>query len=74
MKASRFALGLVLASVTLVTSATASEQAASTVAKPSAKAEQAVDCSKETWPNFSAPCLRNANSTVDVRLVTGARR
>ena len=69
----RFALGLVLASVTLVTSA-ASEQAASAVAQPLAKPEQAVDCSKETWPNFSAPCLRNANSAIEVRFVTGARR
>ena len=72
MKASRLAFGLALASVTLVTSATASEQAASAVVQP-AKAEQGADCSKETWPNFSTPCLRNANPTVEVRLETGAR-
>ena len=74
MKASRLALGLALASVTSVTSANASEQAASAVVQPAAKAEQGGDCSKETWPNFSAPCLRNANPTVEVRLVTGTRR
>ena len=72
MKASRLALAL--ASIMLATSANASEQAASAVAPPASKGEQAVDCSKETWPNLSAPCLRNANSSVEVRLITGARR
>jgi hypothetical protein len=74
MKASQLALGLVLASVTLVTCANASEQAASATEQREAKAAQGADCSKETWPNFSAACLRNANPTVEVRLVTGARR
>lgn len=73
MKASRLVLGLALASA-LATSANAREQAASAVAQPAAKAEQRADCSKETWPNFSAPCLRNANPMVEVRLVTGAPR
>ena len=74
MKASAIVVGLSLASVTLVMSANASEEAASAIAQREAKAEQSVDCSKETWPNFSAPCLRNAKPTVEVRLVTGARR
>jgi hypothetical protein len=74
MKASLIVVGLALASITLVTPADASEQAASAVTQREAKAEQSVDCSKETWPNFSAPCLRNANPTVEVRLVTGAYR
>jgi hypothetical protein len=74
MKASLLVVGLALASVTLAKTANASEQAASPVIQPAEKAEQGHDCSKETWPNFSAPCLRNANPTVEVRLVTGARR
>ena len=74
MNASSLALGLALASVTLITSAKASEQVAPAVVQPAAKAEKGADCSKETWPNFSASCLRNANPTVEVRLVTGARR
>lgn len=74
MKASWLALGLAFASVTLVTSAKASEQAAPAIEQSAAKAEQGADCLKETWPNFSAPCLRNANPTVEVRLVTGPRR
>ena len=74
MKASLIVVGLALASITFVMSANASEEATSAVAQREAKAEQSVDCSKETWPNFSAPCLRNANPKVEVRLVTGARR
>ena len=35
-----------------------------------------VDCSKQVWPNFSAPCLQNAGSSskiVEARLVTARR-
>ena len=74
MEAFRLALGLALASVTLIMPAFASEQVASAALPPVARAEQGADCLKETWPNFSAPCLRNANPTVEVRLVTGTRR
>ena len=28
------------------------------------------DCSKQTWPNFSQSCLKNADHTVNVRIVT----
>ncbi|MEO8318631.1 MAG: hypothetical protein ABI561_09955 [Bradyrhizobium sp.] len=73
MKASPLALGFVIA-LTLATSASASEQGSSAVAAPPGKAEQTVDCSKETWPNFSPSCLRNENSAVEVRLVTATRR
>jgi hypothetical protein len=32
------------------------------------------DCSKQVWPNFSPSCLRNADRTINVRLVTVNRR
>ena len=32
------------------------------------------DCSKQVWPNFSPPCLRNADRATNVRLVTANRR
>ena len=39
------------------------------------KAESATeDCSKQVWPHFSPSCLRNADSTTNVRLVTMTRR
>jgi len=75
MKASPFlAISLFLTTVALVTPAAASEQVAVAMATAAEKAETAVDCSKETWPNFSPSCLRNANQTVEVRIVTATRR
>jgi len=68
------AIGIFLTTVTLVTPAAASEQVASAAATPAEKAETVVDCSKETWPNFSPSCLRNASQAVEVRLVTATRR
>lgn len=32
------------------------------------------DCSKQTWPNFSQSCLKNADHTVIVRIVTVTSR
>jgi len=72
MKVSGLAIGFVLASATLATSATAGEQSAPGVAPPRT-ADPVIECSKETWPNFSASCLRNANSAVQVRLISGTR-
>jgi hypothetical protein len=75
MKASALlAIGLAWVSVTVTfaSSATASEQLAGPAQAPTQ--EQAVDCSKERWPNFSPSCLRNANLTGPVRLVTATRR
>jgi hypothetical protein len=67
------ALGL-FATVTVAAPAVAGDQVASVVTTPSAKAEAAVDCSKETWPNFSQSCLRNANQATPVRLITANSR
>jgi hypothetical protein len=54
------------------------------IASPSLATDQAVqpvkantltlDCSKETWPNFSPSCLRNVDKAVNVRVVTSERR
>ena len=69
------AAGFFLAMATFVEpAAAANEQIARAEPTPAVKAEVAVDCSKETWPNFSPPCLRNTSSTVEVRLVTAPRR
>lgn len=35
---------------------------------------EAVDCSKQVWPNFSPACLRNADQATTVRVVTADRR
>ena len=34
----------------------------------------AEDCSKQVWPNFTPPCLRNAGQATNVRLVSTERR
>lgn len=74
MQLSRLAIVLLLGSAALATSAAAAEQAVIGSSPSTATTESVVDCSKENWPNFSASCLRNANSAVPVRLVTGNRR
>ena len=66
--------GLFLTIVAVAAPAVAGDQVASVVTTPSAKAEAAVDCSKETWPNFSQSCLRNANQATQVRLITANSR
>jgi hypothetical protein len=32
------------------------------------------DCSQQVWPHISPACLRNADSKIEVRLVTVTRR
>ena len=74
MKFSPFlAISFFLTTFTLATPAAATEPGAS-AATPAEKSETSVDCSKETWPNFSSSCLRNSNKAVEVRLVTATRR
>ena len=63
-----FILGLLLTPVTVAVPAAAGDQVANVVTKPSAKA--AVDCSKETWPNFSQSCLQDASQATQVRFIT----
>jgi hypothetical protein len=49
--------------------------AAEEVTQHAAKADSATeDCSKQVWPNFFPPCLRNADRAINVRLVTVSRR
>ena len=68
------ATGLAWASIAVAAApCVASEHMAEGAQTPTAQ-EAAVDCSKETWPNFSPSCIRNANSTVAVRIVTVTRR
>lgn len=74
MKSSPFALSLVLLTLGFAPPASATEQVASAAAIAAEKAEAATDCSKQTWPNFTPSCLRNANSAVEVRLITATRR
>jgi hypothetical protein len=68
------AISFFLITATGVTTASASEQVAGVAAPPPTKAENVVDCTKETWPNFSPSCLRNVNRAVEVRMVTATRR
>jgi hypothetical protein len=35
---------------------------------------EAVDCSKQNWPNFSPTCLRNAGQATTVRIITADRQ
>jgi hypothetical protein len=76
MKASPLlAAGFLMTMATFVEpAAAANEEITGAGTTPPVKADVAVDCSKETWPNFSPPCLRNTGSTVEVRLVTAPRR
>lgn len=39
-----------------------------------AERTEAVDCSKQVWPNFSPACLRNADQATTVRVITADRR
>ena len=69
------AAGLVLGMATFVEPGlAANEVIAGASATSAVPVESAVDCSKETWPNLSPPCLRNASPMVPVRLVTAPRR
>lgn len=40
----------------------------------SSEQAEAVDCSKQNWPNFSPACLRNADQATTVRIITADQR
>lgn len=60
----------IVASSLLATAAIAEE----TATQQPVKTENAEDCSKQVWPNFSPACLRKADRAINVRLVTTSRR
>jgi hypothetical protein len=67
-----FAFSLVAAAIAgSATSAFAQEKIQNTV---TAEQAEAVDCSKQNWPNFSPACLRNAGQATTVRIITADRR
>jgi hypothetical protein len=39
-----------------------------------AERAEAIDCSKQNWPNFSPTCLRNGGQATTVRIITADRR
>jgi hypothetical protein len=59
------------ASLGLAGSASSEERAQAVV---EAERAEAVDCSKQVWPNFSPACLRNVDRATTVRVVTADRR
>lgn len=59
------------AAVGLAGSASSEERIQATVETERA---EAVDCSKQVWPNFSPACLRNADQATTVRIITADRR
>ena len=63
----------VASAVQWVPPAAAQDASATAATAPDSKAGTAVDCSKEVWPQFSPPCLRNANHASPVRLITADR-
>jgi hypothetical protein len=67
-------LSVLVAIVAAAAPAVSSDAVAVAATMPVAKADAAVDCSKETWPNFSQWCLRNANQAIQVRLITASSR
>jgi len=54
----------------LFTNVSAEEASPQTTKESTATA----DCSKQVWPNFSPSCLRNADQTINVRLVSAKPR
>lgn len=64
-------LSLVASSLQLTTPAAADRI---TKAATPVKEESPIDCSKEVWPHFSPSCIRNANRSIEVRLVKTTRR
>lgn len=62
---------MVSAAVGLAGSAACEERVHATV---EAERAEAVDCSKQVWPNFSPACLRNADQATTVRIITADRR
>jgi hypothetical protein len=56
------------------TRANASEPAPPPAEKSNTERSQNNDCSQQVWPNIASSCLRNADSKIEVRLVTATRR
>ena len=52
----------------------ASEQQQQPQEKADNERGQNSDCSQQVWPHISPACLRNADSKIEVRLVTVTRR
>ena len=65
---SAFAIALSILAVWFQSPAAAGEQPTGPAAKGAS-----IDCSKETWPDFSAACLSNTRA-VEVRKVSVNRR
>jgi hypothetical protein len=67
----KYAISAIAASLFLTTAVATAQE----LTIPPIKADSATeDCSKQVWPNFSPACLRNADRTINVRLVTATRR
>jgi hypothetical protein len=56
------------------TRANASEPVPPPAEKSNIDRVQNSDCSQQVWPNISASCLRNADSKIEVRIITATRR
>jgi hypothetical protein len=66
------ALSFVMAAfAATATSALCEEKIQASVANDRA---EAIDCSKQVWPNFSSTCLRNVSQSAPVRIITADRR
>jgi len=61
---------LTIAVVLLLTTASSAAEEATLPEKADKVTE---DCSKPVWPHLSPSCLRNANQTINVRLITANR-
>ena len=66
-------LFLIIGVMGVATRASASEPAPP-AEKSNFERAQNSDCSQQVWPHISASCLRNADSKVEVRIVTATRR
>lgn len=60
----------IIAVLFLLTTAVSAQEATQSVRADSVTE----DCSQQVWPNFSPSCLRNADRTINVRLVKVDRR
>jgi hypothetical protein len=58
----------------VATTASASEPTPPPTEKSNIERAQNSDCAQQVWPNIASSCLRNADSKIEVRLVTATRR
>jgi hypothetical protein len=63
---------LAASNIQWATPSAAGEEVASAPATQ-VKENRTTDCSKENWPNFSPPCLRNTDRSTEVRQVVANR-